>query len=130
MNAQLTVSLRVFREQFMMEHFIGSDDIFALVKEGSFSVGTENSRFTANKNEGVLFRKNILYHRHVLSPVTLYLFRYKSDFPIFHSDHILFHDQERLSSTFSMLDALESGAFPNDFEYRNHLFFDLVLQYT
>lgn len=129
MNIQLTVALRVFREQFMMERFIGSDDIFALVKEGSFYVESEAGSFTVHKNEGALFRKNVLYYRRVLTPATLYLFRYRSDFPAFDCDHVVFCDGERVASTLSLLDQLESGFFGNDFEYRSHFFFDLVMQY-
>ena len=88
MKIQLTVALRVFREQFLMENFIGSDDIFALVKEGSFSVESENGRFTVKEHEGMLFQKNVLYHRRVITPVTMYLFRYKSDFHVFSQEHI------------------------------------------
>ena len=38
MKIQLVTTMQVHRERFAMEHFIGSDDIFALVKEGVFSV--------------------------------------------------------------------------------------------
>ena len=51
MNAQLTVALKVTREKFIMEDFLGSDDIFALVKEGSFHMETEGAQFLIQKNE-------------------------------------------------------------------------------
>lgn len=130
MKIQLTVALRVFREQFLMENFIGSDDIFALVKEGSFSVESENGRFTVKEHEGMLFQKNVLYHRRVITPVTMYLFRYKSDFHVFSQEHIQFKDHARLESTLSMLEALNSGIFENDFEYHRRLFDDLAMQYA
>ncbi|MBE6589241.1 MAG: helix-turn-helix transcriptional regulator [Ruminococcaceae bacterium] len=130
MKAQLTVALCVNREEFIMEKFIGSDDIFALVKEGSFSMEREGTCFIVQKNEGALFRKNVLYQRHVISPVTMYLFRYKSDIPVFDTDHIIFHNQERLASTLSMLERLDTEVFGNDFEYRSHLFSDLAMQYA
>ena len=130
MKIQLTVALRVFREQFFMENFIGSDDIFALVKEGSFWVESESGHFTVKENEGMLFRKNVLYHRHVIDPVTMYLFRYKSPSHAFPCEHIVFKDGARLESTLCMLGALDGGIFENDFEYHRHLFDDLVLQYA
>ena len=129
MDAQLTVAVKLYREQFIMEHFRDSNDIFALVKEGSFCVECERSRFTVGKNEGMLFRRNILYHRTVLTPVTLYLFRYTADAPLFDCDHVIFRDRNRVASTLSMLEALETHILGNDFEYRRHLFSDLVLQY-
>ena len=113
-----------------MEHFVGSDDIFALVKNGNFHVKTTEGEFVAEKNEGVLFRKNIHYYRRVITPVTMWLFRYKSDEPVFANDHVIFRDQNRLATTISMLDTLESEVFGNDFEYRCHLFADLIAQHA
>lgn len=129
MKEQLIVAIRAYREEFIMEHFIGSDDIFALLTEGSFEVNAEGRRFTVQKNEGMLFRKNVLYHRRVLSPVTMYLFKYKSPTPAFDREHVIFRDQARISSTLSALEALDTGVYADDFEYRAHLFSDLVLQY-
>ncbi len=129
MNAQLLVAPRVFRERFIMEDFIGTDDIFALVKEGSFVAESENGCVTVCANEGMLFQKNLLYHRKVLSPVILYLFRYKSDTPVFPCEHVVFRNTERLKTTLAMLEQLENDTFENDFEYRKHLFSDLVTQY-
>ena len=130
MKTQLFVTTRVHRKKFLVEYFIGSDDIFALVKEGSFFVESGNEKYTVNKNEGMLFRKNVLYHRVVTSPVTMYLFRYRSENPLFSNDHVVFRDQARLSSTFSMLEKLDNDAFFNDFDCREHLFSDLVMQYS
>ena len=130
MKMQLTVALRVFREQFIMESFIGTDDIFALVKEGSFVAEGENGRVTVCAGEGMLFKRNVLYCRHVITPVTMYLFRYKSETHAFPCEHVTFRDQARLCSTFSTLELLDSGVFENDFEYRRHLFSDLVVQYA
>lgn len=130
MKTQLIVALRVHREQFIMEHFIGSDDIFALVKEGSFLMESDGEQLVIREHEGALFRKNVLYHRRVISPVTMYLFRYKADAPAFSSDRVVFRDRERLSTTLAMLEELDTGVFGEDFEHRAHLFADLVLQHA
>ena len=98
-------------------------------KEGCFEVETEKDRFTVNRGEGFLFRKDVLYHRHVISPVTMYLFRYRSELHAFCNDHVIFRDRERVFSTLSTLEQLDRGIFGNDFEYRSHLFSDLSLQY-
>ena len=130
MNIQLTVAVRVFRERFIMENFIGSDDILALVKEGCFVAEGEHGRITVRAGEGLLFRRNVLYHRRVVTPVTMYLFRYKSEAHAFADEHIVFRDQVRLASTLSMLEALDGGIREHDFELRRHLFDDLVMQYA
>ena len=130
MKIQLIVALRVYREQFIMENFIGTDDIFALVKDGSFYMENEEGSFVIQKNEGALFRKNVLYHRRVITPVTMYLFRYKSEEHAFDTDHVIFHDQARLSTTLSMLEQLDAEVFGNDFECRSHLFADLAMQHA
>ncbi len=129
MKTQLVTAIRVYREKFIMENFIGSDDIFALVREGRFSVEYEKQRLIVQKNEGMLFKKGVLYHRHVLSPVTMYLFRYKSPSHAFMGDLIRFRDEARLRTTFAMLEQLDTEVFYSDFEYRCHLFSDLVTQY-
>lgn len=130
MKIALTVSIRAFRKSFNMEHFCGSDDIFVLVKTGSFYVNGQNGKYTVNKNEGFLFRKNVVYKRQVIEPVTMYLFRYKSETKAFDKEHIVFQDQERISSTLSMLERLDCGIFENDFETRANLFTDIVTQYA
>ena len=130
MKIQLVTAQTVRREQFSMERFIGSDDIFALVKEGCFFAECEKQRFTVKEGEGFLFRRDVFYFRKVLSPVTLYLFRYKSLSHAFDRDHVIFRDQARLAGTVSMLERLDTEVFKEDFEYRGHLFADLVTQYA
>jgi len=130
MKAQLLVSVSLYREKFLYEDFIGSDDIFALCGSGSFSVRSGDEVFTICENEGMLFKKDTLYHRTVNEPVTLYLFRYKSDVPLFKKDYVTFSDVSRIKSTISMLDALEKGIYADDFTYRKHLFTDIVNQYS
>ena len=127
---KLFVALKVFRKEFIMEDFIGSDNIFALVRSGSFYMESGGVRHTVSENEGAVFRKNVLYHRRVVTPVTMYLFRYASDAPAFEKDHVVFRNISRVLSTFEMLDMLDTGVFKNDFEYRSHIFDDLVVQYA
>ncbi len=129
MKFQLIVAPRVSREKFTLEDFLGSDDIFALVKEGSFFVTREDKSFTVRANEGFLFKRNTLYHRSVIEPITAYLFRYKAEEHAFEREHVIFKDQVRLGTTLEMLDLLDSRVLREDFEYRNHLFYDLIMQY-
>lgn len=126
---QLIVSISANRETFVMEDYMDSDDIFALTARGSFHVETAGQTFTVKEGEGVLFRKNVRYHKQVITPVRLHLFRYDSPVPLFKSDHIYFKDQNRIASTMKMLDMLETNIFRDDFEKRRHLFHDIVTQY-
>ena len=130
MKIALTVSTKVFRNAFIMERFLGSDDIFALVESGSFYVNGKEGKYNVKKNEGFLFRKNVLYDRRVTEPVTMYLFRYESETKAFDREYIVFQDLDRISSTLSMLSKLESGIIENDFELRSNLFADIVTQYA
>ena len=78
----------------------------------------------------MLFKRNVLYRRRVLSPVTLYLFRYKAEGQAFSCEHVVFQDRARLEGTLAMLERLDTEAFDGDFECRRHLFFDLVWQHA
>ncbi len=130
MDFELSVVASVDRDKFIMENFIGSDDIFALVKSGSFYVECDGETFTVKKNEGMLFRKDVLYNRRVIEPVRMFLFRYKSNGHLFNTDHIIFKDTNRISSTIEFLEQLESKKFENDFNAQRHLFEDILFQYT
>lgn len=130
METQLLVFRKAVRSRFVMPDYLGSDDVFAVVLEGSFSVSWEGKTAAVRESEGFLFRKNVLYHRSVISPVTMYLFRYRSREPAFARDHVIFEDQGRLHTTLSLLKQLDGGIFKDDYSYRCHLFQDLVLQYA
>ncbi len=129
MLPQLLVNLKIERKKFLMENFIGSDDIFALVAKGSFVYSSEYGTYTVRAGEGALFRRDVLYHREIIEPTTMYFFRFKSSESVF-ADHTVFCDKERIRSTLAMLDALDRGVFKDEFEYRRHLFFDLINQYA
>jgi len=130
MGAQLINNLRVYREQFVMENYLGSTDIFALVKSGSFTFETKDGSFSVHENEGALFRRDVLYHRKVVTPVTMYLFRYQSETPVFQSDKIVFTDVERIQSTLNLLEQIDKGVFKNEFELRSSILSDIITQYT
>ena len=130
MRIQLLVNLSVSRDTFLMEHFIGSDDIFALVKSGSFCFESDNGCYTVGENEAALFRKNVLYHRKVLEPVTLYLFRFQADTPLFLQDKIVFSDVERIRSSIEQLEQLDRGIFKDEFSHRCAIFNAIVTQYA
>lgn len=129
MKFQLIVSLKVYRKKFILENFIGSDDIFALVKSGSFSFESKSGSYIVSANEGAVFRKNELYNRRIISPATIFLFRYKSNDLIFEDEKITFLDNSRIKSTLCMLELLDDGIFKNEYEFRASLFSDIITQY-
>ena len=51
MEANLLVCIRVQREKFQFEEYIGDDDVFALVESGSFSFD-ENGDVSDIKESG------------------------------------------------------------------------------
>ena len=130
MEHQLLISRKAVRNRFVMANYFGSDDIFVLVKKGCFCVTWEGQTATVRESEGFLFRKNVLYHRSVIDPVTMYLFRYRSQEPAFGRDHVTFQDKSRVCATLSLLEQLDCGIFKEDFSCRCHLFQDLVLQHA
>jgi len=130
MGAHLINNLRVYREKFFMENYLGSTDIFALVKSGSFAFESKDGCYTVGANEGALFRRDVLYHRQILSPVTMYLFRYQSEAPVFQTDKIIFSDISRIQSTLALLDQIDRGIFKNEFELRSSILSDLITQHT
>lgn len=130
MGAQLINNLRVYREKFNMENYIGSTDIFALVQSGSFTFESKEGFYTVSANEGALFRRDVLYHRKIVTPVTMYLFRYQSESPVFQTDKIVFSDTDRIRSTLALLEKIDKGVFKNEFELRSNVLADIIMQYT
>ena len=129
MKPRLVVANYLYREAFTLTDYIEKDDIFMLVREGSFTFEREGERFIVHENEGALFRKNVFYHRQVITPVKIYLFRYKSETPVFPTDHIVFQDSGRVRSTMDLLDRLKSEIYKNEFDFFIHFFEDLIAQY-
>ena len=117
------------REEFRYSTVSGSEDSFFLLLSGRFSVTKGKETFTVNPGEGMLFRKDVLYHRQVIEPVTLILFRYTSDSPAFPEDHICFRDTARVNSTISMLDHYFSSPHTCFNVDQSHLFRDLIRLY-
>jgi len=130
MQLTLIVCVKItHREKFLYERFCPTDDIFHLLVEGSYTVTSDAGTITVKPGEGMLFRKGVTYERHVIEPVTMFLFRYSSDIPVFPIDYIVFRDKARLSSTTAMLD--HYCQFPQYFvgDAQNHLFLDLIQLY-
>jgi AraC-like DNA-binding protein len=130
MEIQLLGSAEVYREKFKMESVMGSNDTFALVGKGIFVFESSEGKYEVKENEGAVFRRDVLYNRKVIEPVTLYLFRYRASFPVFKSDHVVFRDIKRIRSTIDMLEKIKRDISKNEFDLRRHLFLDMAYQYV
>ena len=129
MKPQLLVGLWIRRDHFRFPRYIGSDHILALVRSGAFVFESKDGAHRVGEGECAVFRAGVLYRREVLSPVTMYFFRYKSDTPFFAEEHIIFRDQARIASTLQMLERLAEDVFLDTFELQKNLFSDLLTQY-
>lgn len=114
---------------FANEVFTGDDDILAVVERGSFVFDNGNGQRQVGPLEAVNFKKGITYHRRILAPADLYLFRYRANGDLFGSGTVLFRDRERLRSTLKMLHLCDSIVHLDTFVCNQTLFADIVNQY-
>ena len=129
MNIELLRYVNCYREKFKFEDLKETDHIFIMVESGCFSVKSKNAEFIINPFEGVLFRKNISYHRQIIEPVQLHLFRYRSDIEFFNNDHVTFKDISRIKSTITLLKQVTTDPLHDMSGYQKNLFIDLINQH-
>lgn len=129
MTCDLMVYKTLTLTRFEREDFVGTDDILAILESGSFWFDDGNGRTTVSPLEAVCFHKGKSYHREVTEPVRLYLFRYRSDTPIFQSSKVTFRDTSRIQSTLKLLRLSDQDAFWDDFGMKKSLFGDIITQY-
>lgn len=118
------------RNSFIFENYVPSDDILMLAQCGSFEVNCQNRKITVRENEGMIFKKNVFYHRKITEPATLHLFRFKAESQPFGEGKVVFSDKGRIKSTMELLARIEKGVYKDDFELKTRLFLDVVTQYT
>lgn len=128
MDIKLLVCLKAQRRKFYLEDYRDTDHIFALVRSGSFTVTSPAGEYTVGPLEGFLFRADTQYHRTLLSPLSMYLFRYRAEDEGFGGEQILFRDTERVRSTLDLLDSLENSGAKQDLSLHAHLLRDLMVQ--
>ena len=129
MDITLLVSKLVRRSVFQKEDYIGEDDIFALVLNGSFVFDNGSGVQSVEPLEGVNFRRGVRYQRHITQDASIYLFRFQSTEEIFDNGKIVFQDQDRIRSTLELLQLVDSLVQQDDTSYKQHLFMDVVNQY-
>ena len=126
MKVQLLAFAKLYREKFEVENLAPQDDMFILVKSGSFKFLQNGTQYTVEKNQGAFLRKGELCKRSIIAPAVMYLFRYVSDLPLFKSVEVHFSDTERLASNMEMLDKSEGLAERSSIY--EHILSDLSLQ--
>lgn len=117
-------------ERFCNSDFVSSDSTLILIKSGCLLVKDHDKVLHIGQCEGIYLSKNTKCHFEFPAPTTYFLFRFKSDFPLFQETKITFQDTERIQSTFALLEALEEDQTSSSFAYRKSLFADLITQYS
>ena len=119
---------RLYREKFNEEHFHNEDHVLLLVLEGGFFVKSEAGDFQVERLQGFHFHKGVTYERRISSPMTMLVFRYRSDAPLFEESHLVFKDTARVCSTAALFSSCENLADAR--KIRAHLLSDLANQYA
>ena len=130
MEHTLLVCKSTIQDAFLKENYCGNDDVFILVEKGGFIFDSGSGETKVGPFEGANFRKGITYFRRLSERSRLVLFRYRSQRPLFNSDHVVFKDKERVSSTIGLLKKAEIDVLGNDFDHKRVLFADIVNQYS
>lgn len=129
MEFNLLVCLQVTRDKFQQEKYAGEDDLLMLVESGRFEFDDGSGLQTVGPLQAVNFKKNRIYQRRILEPVSLYLFRYRSDGDIFGQGKVIFQDRERVASTISLIKTADRDFYLDHFECKKALFADLITQH-
>ncbi len=125
----LIVCVKISKEQFEFEKYTYADDVFALVTDGSFQFHRNGVDDVVNTCEGVCFEKGIWYTRKVITPVTLFLFRFQKETKLFPDEKITFRDINRIRSTIAFLDELNRWPNAERIAFQSDLFEDILTQY-
>lgn len=128
MKMELLVYTKLYREKFEKERFLCENDLLLAVLEGAFTVESESGPITVEAGQAFHFSANKQYERRILSPLTMVLFRYRSDTPLFNTEHLIFRDIRRVRSTLAL--AKDCAQLPDALRRRAHLLCDLAQQYA
>lgn len=126
---ELIICVKIIREKFILEEYDCKDNIFAIVKSGSFYLSDGEKEEVINPGEGTLFLEGRKYFRKVLEPVTMYFFRFKTNKSLNVGLKMQFPDPKRIASNLELLQKLDDNFYADDFKYRRVLFDDFLMQY-
>ncbi len=130
MATELLIYTARKRKNFVFEDFTADDHILAVSESGTYTFDDGSGETLVNPLEAVFFEKGIRFFRKTVTPVTIHLFRFRSDEKIFDGHHIKFINTERILSTISLLKKLNrSIPLQNDFTCKSRLFADILNLY-
>ncbi len=129
MDVRLIVYRKSIREEFPEKTYMPGSPVLAVVGEGTLSVEDENGPWIVGPQEAFCFRPGSSYVRHVLSKVTLYVFRFAAEDDPLPVGTLHFADPVRVASTLTLLDRLGESVGTQDHRTEEILLRDLILQY-
>ena len=127
--AQLMRYVMTVRDNFIHCDYTAEADIFALLENGSFDLECDSGKFCVGAGEGAYFKKGKHYFRNAKSQLKLHLFRFKSEKTAFFDGKVTFANKERIFSDIDVLNKLSSDIYSDNFEYKAHIFNDIVNLY-
>ena len=126
MKAEIFSVAKLYREKFHWEEFTPSDNLFMLVKSGSFKFSQNETEYTVAKNEGAFMKSGVFCKRKVIEPITVFYFRFRSDTPIFEGGKVCFPDANRVRANIDIMDRCVESAKKK--EIYEHILYDLFFQ--
>lgn len=130
MTPELLIYTERKRNDFVFENFTADDHILVLSESGIYTFDDGNGTVEVHPFEAVFFEKGVPFFRKTVTPITIHLFRFKSDEKIFGGHHIKFNNTERIASTINLLKKLNrSIPLQNDFSCKSTLFADIINLY-
>lgn len=130
MIVELLVNVFAEREKFINEDYETDNHLLFLVEEGEFRVSDGHEDAIIGKNNAMIILPGVRYHREVISPVKLHIFRFRTNrnmslIPL----KMTFKDQERIESSIRLLRKLDSNIYPEEFILRQTIMNDIINQY-
>ena len=126
MEVEIFSVAKLYREKFHWEELTPSDNLFMLVKSGSFKFSQNETEYTVAKNEGAFMKSGVFCKRKVIEPITVFYFRFRSDTPIFEGGKVFFPDADRVRADIDIMDRCVESAKKK--EIYEHILYDLFFQ--
>ena len=126
---QLVRYVMAIRNNFVYEDYKAEGNIFALCESGSFYLDDTVQKSVVNPEEGAYFEKGKRYLRKANTPLKLHLFRFEADEKLIFKSHITFKNKNRIFSNLELLKRLNNDIYSENFEYKAHIFNDIVNLY-
>lgn len=107
MDAKLMVSVKLHREEFLIEDYKDTDDILMLVESGEFTLNDRGNIYTVGPFDAAFFAAGKQYYRKVIKDLDIFLFRFSCREKIFDKGLVTFKDKNRIRSTIALLNEIK-----------------------